>query len=234
MTQENTALLEAQDTRLWCLHHIGPDEVHPAPDFATAQKWADWANAKFAEYADISRFVVAVWPWAADRHALWLQKAIDEWTAPDSPTQSSGEAEDGPSLAFAKARAWQHFGIAWENLEQVSRNELYKQAVTWFTSPATPTTDSLTADAAAVREADIETMATAFAKVFYGPSFDPFQNPEAYDLVEQGMRAALGGPEKSRATECPSSPNGRHQVDTSMESGPNNCFHCERPMGTRT
>lgn len=30
--------------------------------------------------------------------------------------------------------------------------------------------------------------------------------------------------------ECPSSPNGRHQVDTSMESGPSNCFHCERTM----
>lgn len=30
--------------------------------------------------------------------------------------------------------------------------------------------------------------------------------------------------------ECPLSPDGRHQVDTSMESGPNNCFHCEQPM----
>ncbi|TCM25149.1 hypothetical protein [Novosphingobium sp. ST904] len=31
-------------------------------------------------------------------------------------------------------------------------------------------------------------------------------------------------------SECASAPNGRHQVDTSMESGPNNCFHCEAPM----
>lgn len=30
--------------------------------------------------------------------------------------------------------------------------------------------------------------------------------------------------------ECPRSPDGKHQVDTSMESGPNNCFHCEQPM----
>lgn len=30
--------------------------------------------------------------------------------------------------------------------------------------------------------------------------------------------------------ECPSSPTSRHQVDTSMESGPNNCFYCERAM----
>lgn len=33
-----------------------------------------------------------------------------------------------------------------------------------------------------------------------------------------------------RGTDCPASHNGRHHVDTSMESGPNNCFHCERPM----
>ena len=29
---------------------------------------------------------------------------------------------------------------------------------------------------------------------------------------------------------CPTSFDGCHHVDTSMESGPNNCFHCERPM----
>lgn len=35
---------------------------------------------------------------------------------------------------------------------------------------------------------------------------------------------------KRRGTECPSSHDGFHHVDTSMESGPNNCFHCERSM----
>ncbi len=34
-------------------------------------------------------------------------------------------------------------------------------------------------------------------------------------------------------TECPHSPTGFHIVDTSIESGPNNCFHCEAPMGER-
>jgi len=33
--------------------------------------------------------------------------------------------------------------------------------------------------------------------------------------------------------ECANSPDGKHQVDTSMESGPSNCFHCEQPMGKR-
>ena len=45
-------------------------------------------------------------------------------------------------------------------------------------------------------------------------------------LVEAGQIA----PAKERGTECPSSETGFHIVDTSMESGPNNCFHCERPM----
>ena len=33
-----------------------------------------------------------------------------------------------------------------------------------------------------------------------------------------------------KAGDCPSSPNGRHQIDTSMESGPSNCFYCEGRM----
>lgn len=33
-----------------------------------------------------------------------------------------------------------------------------------------------------------------------------------------------------QGAECPHSPDGRHQVDTSMESGPNNCFHCDKSM----
>ena len=31
-------------------------------------------------------------------------------------------------------------------------------------------------------------------------------------------------------TECPQSPSGRHEVDTSMGSGPSNCFYCESKM----
>lgn len=33
-----------------------------------------------------------------------------------------------------------------------------------------------------------------------------------------------------RGAECLHSPTGNHIVDSSMESGPNNCFHCEAPM----
>ena len=33
-----------------------------------------------------------------------------------------------------------------------------------------------------------------------------------------------------RGTQCPTSPTGNCIIDTSMESGPRNCFHCERPI----
>jgi hypothetical protein len=83
---------QPKDTRLWCLHHIGADEVHPAPDFATAQRWADWANKRFAERADISRFVVALWPHTAAQHASSLAKTVYEWTLPEQSADAKREA----------------------------------------------------------------------------------------------------------------------------------------------
>lgn len=43
-------------------------------------------------------------------------------------------------------------------------------------------------------------------------------------------RALRGEREPLVPPECLSSPDGRHQVDTSMESGPCNCFHCGESM----
>lgn len=48
--------------------------------------------------------------------------------------------------------------------------------------------------------------------------------------IKAGDFPGLVAPLPVRGTECPSSHEGRHHVDTSMESGPNNCFHCERKM----
>lgn len=53
----------------------------------------------------------------------------------------------------------------------------------------------------------------------------------ARDTTWEAYRDALSTP--ATAQECSASPSGYHQVDTSMESGPNNCFHCEKPMGGR-
>lgn len=36
--------------------------------------------------------------------------------------------------------------------------------------------------------------------------------------------------EEAIERQCQNSPDGRHQVDTSMEEGPNNCFHCGADM----
>jgi hypothetical protein len=33
----------------------------------------------------------------------------------------------------------------------------------------------------------------AIAKALYGPDFDPFQNPEAFDFCQTAARAAIGG-----------------------------------------
>lgn len=46
-------------------------------------------------------------------------------------------------------------------------------------------------------------------------------------LADAGLQIV---PAPKRGTECPSSHDGFHHVDTSMESGPNNCFHCEGKM----
>lgn len=59
-------------------------------------------------------------------------------------------------------------------------------------APPLPSHDArLRIDAHGLRKDQIETAAMAFAKEFYGPGFDPFQNPEAYDLAEKAACAAL-------------------------------------------
>lgn len=41
-------------------------------------------------------------------------------------------------LAFAKARAWHHFGIAWDNLEDASRSELIDQTQSFLVAATAP------------------------------------------------------------------------------------------------
>ena len=49
-------------------------------------------------------------------------------------------------------------------------------------------------------------------------------------LIKSGDFPGLVAPLPKRGNDCPSSHDGLHHVDTSMESGPYNCFHCERSM----
>lgn len=71
-----------------------------------------------------------------------------------------------------------------------------------------------------------------------GPNYDAWTEGEG-EWRDNGHRADASTRESliieidawfDENAECSNSPDGRHQVDTSMESGPNNCFHCEAPM----
>lgn len=71
------------DNRLWCMHVSGMDEVHPAPDRATAQRWAAQftvahyrRNPSAHPFDPVMNFTVQEWPHAADRHAEGLAASI--------------------------------------------------------------------------------------------------------------------------------------------------------------
>jgi hypothetical protein len=75
------------DTSLWCVHVIGPDEVHAAPSFEAAERVAVRANERYRKGNDpasadyvLLRFVVALWPHSADSHAESAAKWEAEWS----------------------------------------------------------------------------------------------------------------------------------------------------------
>jgi hypothetical protein len=79
---------------LWCCHVRGPDDVHAAPDYATALKWSDaltefdrnisTPDGKGASgvFTPFMNAVPAVWPHSAESHAEDLPKSIEYFTAP--------------------------------------------------------------------------------------------------------------------------------------------------------
>ena len=82
---------------LWCCHVRGPDDVHAAPDYDTALRWADitnalnWRGHTPESYDDcLLKAVPAIWPWSAEAHAENLPKSIHDFTPrnqllPDDP-----------------------------------------------------------------------------------------------------------------------------------------------------
>jgi hypothetical protein len=63
---------------LWCVHVSGPDDVIPAPDEATAIRWAERVNAGLRElladrpaheYDPVIKAVAAPWPHSREAHA---------------------------------------------------------------------------------------------------------------------------------------------------------------------
>jgi hypothetical protein len=76
---------------LWCCHVRGPDDVHAAPDYATALKWCDSLTSRDRDMVDAGECVPllpflnavpAVWPHSAESHATDLPKSIAYFSAP--------------------------------------------------------------------------------------------------------------------------------------------------------
>lgn len=80
-------------TILWCMHCRAQDEVHPAPDYETALKWADAVFERFDvptikagdENMPLIRAVPAPWPWDAKSHTDGLAQSIADWTPRAKP-----------------------------------------------------------------------------------------------------------------------------------------------------
>lgn len=74
---------------LWCCHVRGPDDVHAAPDYATALAWADGCldlDRAIDHHADpllpYLSAIAAPWPYSAESHATDLPKSIEYFTPP--------------------------------------------------------------------------------------------------------------------------------------------------------
>lgn len=73
---------------LWCCHVRGPDDVHAAPDYATALKWSDEMMAidRAIDHSDPNMpylsAVPAPWPHSAESHAEDLPKSIAAFACP--------------------------------------------------------------------------------------------------------------------------------------------------------
>jgi hypothetical protein len=73
---------------LWCVHIPGPDDLHAAPDRATAKRMASehntWLDQKYWEESInfggdwptrvACTAVVIEWPWSAESHATALMR----------------------------------------------------------------------------------------------------------------------------------------------------------------
>ncbi len=67
---------------LWMMHVIGPDDIYPAPDHATAVEWCAYLNQEIAPTVPgvLCVAVPAIWTGTAEEHAEGLPEAIKGWT----------------------------------------------------------------------------------------------------------------------------------------------------------
>ena len=73
------------------MHVIGPDDIYPAPDHATAVQWCAYLNSEIAPKVPsvLCVAVPAIWTGTAEEHADGLAEAIKGWAVPTAPAPSS-------------------------------------------------------------------------------------------------------------------------------------------------
>lgn len=95
-----TTLSKTSTDILWCCHVRGPDEVHAAPDYATALEWSDSCLVMDRSVDRISdpfmpylSAIPAPWPYCATSHASDLPKSIAYFELPADAAET--ERVDG-------------------------------------------------------------------------------------------------------------------------------------------
>lgn len=71
------------ETDLWCMHAIGPDDVHAAPSKEEAEQAAAWYNERFKNEPEV-RFEAIPWPHSAESHA----RAVVDWDVATRPKET--------------------------------------------------------------------------------------------------------------------------------------------------
>jgi len=74
---------------LWMVHVLGPDEIYPAPDHATAVEWCAGMNEAIPESDVLCVAVPALWTGSSKDHAAGLKDARDAFSALASPAMSA-------------------------------------------------------------------------------------------------------------------------------------------------
>ena len=86
MVRDALATLEQAAPELWCLHILGPDDVHPAPSKAHAERAAEGFNKAFGELSAgrdvMCSAVAAPWPHSPESHAASVQDFIKNFMIP--------------------------------------------------------------------------------------------------------------------------------------------------------
>lgn len=97
--------------QLWCLHIEGPDDIHPAPSKAHAEKAAEWFNKRYAGEQDVMmRAVVEPYPYSAESHAEGVDSFITDWLVPQGLATPSAQVSGGGEVAAEFTRWYESSG----------------------------------------------------------------------------------------------------------------------------